>query len=46
LQTNINLDDALTKLDSDIFKDKQSIDNFINQLDDQEIQPLLNAVAA
>ena len=42
-QTNISLDDALIKVASDIFSNKQAVDNFVNMLDEKELQPLLNA---
>lgn len=45
LQTNMSLDQALTQLDSNIFKDKQAIDNFVNQLDEKEVAPVLSALA-
>lgn len=44
LQTNMTLNDALTKVAGDTFKDKQSVDLFLNKLDESEYQPLLNAV--
>lgn len=46
LQTNMSLDEWLKNTWLDIFKNKQSIDNFINNLDKDQYQPLLNAVAA
>jgi hypothetical protein len=41
----MTLDQALTNLDSAIFKDKQAIDNFVNQLDEKELAPVLSALA-
>lgn len=43
LQTNMSLDDALTKVASDIFSNKQAVDNFVNLLDKEELAPLLAA---
>ena len=37
-QTNMTLDTALNQLDSDTFKNKQAIDNFINTLDENEVK--------
>lgn len=45
LQTNMTLDQALTNLDANIFKDKQTIDNFLNSLDEKERAPILAAIA-
>jgi len=45
-KTNMSLNDALTRVAGDTFKDKQAIDNFVNSLDDSEIQPLLAATDA
>lgn len=45
-KTNINLDEALTKLNLDVFQKQSDIDNFRNLLDNEEFVPVLNAVKA
>lgn len=45
-KTNISLDEALTNLGLNIFKNKAEIDNFRNLLDNEQFQPVLNALKA
>lgn len=45
-KTNISLDEALTNLGLNIFKNKAEIDNFRNLLDNEQFQPILNALKA
>nr|DAV49594.1 MAG TPA: hypothetical protein [Bacteriophage sp.] len=45
-KTNTSLDEALTNLGLNIFKNKAEIDNFRNLLDNEKFAPILNALKA
>jgi len=45
-KTNMSIDEAITKLNLDVFQKQAEIDNFRNLLDNEEYAPMLNAVKA